>query len=124
MKASIYQKLESLVERHEEVGVLLGDPDVIGDQNKFRDLSREYSQLEEVVQTFNRYRGAEETIASSEEMMKDDDADIREMAQEEFKEAKASLESLETELQVLLLPKDPNDEKNTYLEIRAGTGGD
>jgi peptide chain release factor 1 len=124
MKDSIYQKLQSLVERHEEVGVLLGDPDVIGDQNKFRDLSKEYSQLEEVVNSFNRYKSAEEDFAGAEEMLKDEDPDIREMAQEDFKQAKADLESLEKELQVLLLPKDPNDDKNTYLEVRAGTGGD
>ncbi|WMS87074.1 peptide chain release factor 1 [Pleionea litopenaei] len=124
MKASIRTKLETLVERHEEIAALLGDPDVIGDQNKFRDLSKEYAQLEDVVKTFKEYQGALEAIESAEEMMKDSDPDMREMAQEEFKQGKDDKERLELELQKLLLPKDPNDEKNIYLEIRAGTGGD
>jgi len=124
MKQSIYSKLQALVERHEEIGFMLGDPDVLSDQNRFRQLSQEYAQLEEVVETFNRYQQSEEAFKSAEEMLKDSDPEIREMAQEEFKLTKAELESLDLVLQKLLLPKDPNDEKNTYLEIRAGTGGD
>jgi len=124
MKQSIYTKLETLVERHEEIGFMLGDPDVIGDQNKFRQLSQEYAQLEEVVNTFNIYQQAEEDLQSAEEMLKDSDPEIREMAQDEFKQSKANKEALNLTLQKLLLPKDPNDDKNTYLEIRAGTGGD
>ncbi|MBT8448913.1 MAG: peptide chain release factor 1 [Gammaproteobacteria bacterium] len=124
MKQSIYEKLQVLVERHEEVGHMLGDPDVISDQNRFRDLSQEYSQLEEVVNTFNGYQEVEETQASAEEMLKDSDPDIREMAQEELKQAKSEITLLEKQLQTLLLPRDPNDSKNTFLEIRAGTGGD
>ena len=124
MKQSIYEKLQVLVERHEEVGHMLGDPDVISDQNRFRDLSQEYSQLEEVVNTFNGYQTAEETKSAAEEMLKDSDPDIREMAQEELKDAKSQIVLLEKQLQTLLLPRDPNDSKNTFLEIRAGTGGD
>ena len=124
MKDSIRIKLESLVERHEEIAALLGDPDVISDQNKFRDLSKEYAQLEDVVKSFKDYEAAVETVSSAEEMLKDSDPDMREMAQEELKQGKAETERLELELQKLLLPKDPNDEKNIYLEIRAGTGGD
>ena len=124
MKESIYQKLQLLVERHEEVGHMLGDPDVIGDQNKFRELSQEYSSLEEVVQTFADFQGAEENLKASEEMLKDEDPEIRDMAQDEFKQAKKDIEALELNLQKLLLPKDPNDDKNTFLEVRAGTGGD
>ncbi len=124
MKDSILRKLETLSERHEEVGHLLGEPDVLSDQNKFRDLSKEYSQLEEVVNCFVNYNKLIDDISNAEEMMKDSDADMREMASEDFKESKAQLELVEVELQKLLLPKDPNDGKNIFLEVRAGTGGD
>lgn len=124
MKQSILQKLETLTERHEEVGHLLGDPEVISNQNKFRDLSKEYSQLEEIVVCFSKYNQLMEDLKSAEEMMKDSDADMREMAEEDFKSCKQQIEPTETELQKLLLPKDPNDDKNIFLEIRAGTGGD
>ncbi|NMP16407.1 peptide chain release factor 1 [Thalassotalea sp. Y01] len=124
MKESVYQKLEILVERFEEVQHLLSDPDVIGDQDKFRALSQEFSQLEEVTKVFNDYKQAEDNFAMAQEMLKDDDPDMREMAQEEFKEAKESIETLTHDLQILLLPKDPNDDNNCFVEIRAGAGGD
>ncbi|WP_260259063.1 peptide chain release factor 1 [Vibrio intestinalis] len=124
MKASILSKLETLVERYEEVQHLLGDPDVIGNQDKFRALSKEYSQLEEVTKCFQSYQQAQEDLAAAEEMAKEDDAEMREMAQEEIQEAKAAIERLNDELQILLLPKDPNDDRNCFLEIRAGAGGD
>jgi Protein chain release factor A len=85
---------------------------------------KEFSQLEDVVAGFNAYQQAQENLASAMEMLNEDDAEMREMAQEEMKEAKAEIERLETELQVLLLPKDPNDDNNCFLEIRAGAGGD
>ncbi|MCG9597204.1 peptide chain release factor 1 [Vibrio sp. Isolate25] len=124
MKASILTKLETLVERYEEVQHLLGDPDVIGDQDKFRALSKEYSQLEEVTKCFQAYQQAQEDLVAAEEMAKEDDAEMREMAQEEIKEAQDTIERLSEELQILLLPKDPNDDRNCFLEIRAGAGGD
>ncbi|MCG9577807.1 peptide chain release factor 1 [Vibrio tubiashii] len=124
MKASILTKLETLVERYEEVQHLLGDPDVIGDQDKFRALSKEYSQLEEVTKCFQAYQQAQEDLVAAEEMAKEDDEEMREMAQEEIKEAKETIERLNDELQILLLPKDPNDDRNCFLEIRAGAGGD
>ncbi|MCU7553836.1 peptide chain release factor 1 [Alteromonas sp. ASW11-19] len=124
MKDSVVNKLENLVERFEEVQALLGDPEVIGNQDKFRNLSKEFSQLEDVVAGFNRYQQAQETLASAQEMLTEDDPEMREMAQEEIKEAKAEIERLESELQVLLLPKDPNDDHNCFLEVRAGAGGD
>ncbi|EJG0969912.1 peptide chain release factor 1 [Vibrio parahaemolyticus] len=124
MKASILTKLETLVERYEEVQHLLGDPDVIGDQDKFRALSKEYSQLEEVTKCFQAYQQAQDDLAAAEEMAKEDDEEMREMAQEEIKDAKEAIERLADELQILLLPKDPNDERNCFLEIRAGAGGD
>ncbi|HCE1577207.1 TPA: peptide chain release factor 1 [Vibrio parahaemolyticus] len=124
MKASILTKLETLVERYEEVQHLLGDPDVIGDQDKFRALSKEYSQLEEVTKCFQAYQQAQDDLAAAEEMAKEDDEEMREMAQEEIKDAKEAIERLSDELQILLLPKDPNDDRNCFLEIRAGAGGD
>ncbi|EIA1586361.1 peptide chain release factor 1 [Vibrio parahaemolyticus] len=124
MKASILTKLETLVERYEEVQHLLGDPDVIGDQDKFRALSKEYSQLEEVTKCFQAYQQAQDDLAAAEEMAKEDDEEMREMAQEEIKDAKEAIERLADGLQILLLPKDPNDDRNCFLEIRAGAGGD
>ncbi|MGR5060153.1 peptide chain release factor 1 [Vibrio rotiferianus] len=124
MKASILTKLETLVERYEEVQHLLGDPDVIGNQDKFRALSKEYSQLEEVTKCFQAYQQAQDDLVAAEEMANEDDEEMREMAQEEIKEAKKAIERLADELQILLLPKDPNDDRNCFLEIRAGAGGD
>lgn len=124
MKDSIRRKLESLRERHEEVGVLLSDPEVIGDQNKFRELSQEYAQLEGIAQAWDRYTGALDDIEAAQEMASDPDPDMQAMAAEEVRAAEGTRDALEQELQILLLPKDPHDEANTYLEIRAGTGGD
>ncbi len=124
MKESVYRKLETLAERYEEVQAMLSDPGVIGDQNRFRALSKEYSELEDVVKAFAAYQQAQEDVTTSEEMLKDSDPEIREMAQEEYKEAKATIAQLEDDLQVLMLPKDPKDDNNVFLEVRAGTGGD
>ena len=124
MKPSILAKLEHLKERYEEVGALLSEGDIISDQNKFRELSKEYAELEPVVKCFDNYQQVVEDITEAKSLLKDGDADMREMAQEELKEGEARLEPLEVELQTLLLPKDPNDHKNVFLEIRAGTGGD
>ncbi|WP_306522414.1 peptide chain release factor 1 [Rheinheimera sp.] len=124
MKDSVYRKLEGLVERHEEVQALLSDGGVISDQSRFRELSKEYSQLEPIAQAFDQYRGAQDDLQSAEEMFKDTDPEMREMAQDEYKAAKERIELLDQELQILLLPKDPNDNNNCFLEIRAGAGGD
>ncbi|TQV84792.1 peptide chain release factor 1 [Exilibacterium tricleocarpae] len=124
MKASILEKLENLQERYDEVGALLGDPQIIGDQNKFRSLGKEYAELEPVVGCYNRYRQLLDDVEEARQLLKDGDADMREMAQEELQSSEQQIEPLELELQTLLLPKDPNDEKNVFLEIRAGTGGD
>jgi len=124
MKASIVAKLEVLVERYEEVQALLGDPDTINDQTKYRELTKEYSQLEEVVLCFKAFQSAQDDLAAAELMLEDDDEDMREMAQDEVVEAKAAVEKLAGELQILLLPKDPNDDRNCFVEIRAGAGGD
>jgi len=124
MKPTVYGKLEGLQERHEEVEALLGDPDTIADQNLFRALNQEYAKLGPVIESFNSFKEAEENFKSAQEMLKDEDPDMREMAQEEYKEAKAAIATIEDELQILLLPTDPNDDRNAFLEIRAGAGGD
>ncbi|WP_077285289.1 peptide chain release factor 1 [Cognaticolwellia aestuarii] len=124
MNKSVYQKLEILVERFEEVQALLSDPETIADQEKFQALSKEFSQLEVVTSAFHAYQEAENDFATAEEMLKDDDPDMREMAQEEFKEAKKAVENMTGELQILLLPRDPKDDNNCFVEIRAGAGGD
>ena len=124
MKDSIHKKLEGIAERHEELAGLLADPDVIGNQDQFRKLSVEYSQLEEVVKAFQRWCQTQDDIASAKEMLGEDDAEMRAMAQDELDSATEQAENLETELQRLLLPKDPHDDSNVFLEIRAGTGGD
>ena len=124
MKDSIRHKLVLLVDRYEEVGALLSDPDVIGDQNRFRDLSREYSEIEPVVKCFERYQTRSQDAEDAEEMLQDSDTSMREMARDELNSAQSEIEALEVELQKLLLPKDPDDRANVFLEIRAGTGGD
>ena len=124
MKPSIERKLENLAERFQEVGALLGDPDIIGNQNRFRDLSREYAHLEPVVKCFDAYRQTLDELAGAEEMLKDPDPELQEMAVEEMRAAGERREELELSLQKLLLPVDPHDQSNVFLEIRAGTGGD
>ncbi|PIQ43935.1 MAG: peptide chain release factor 1 [Gammaproteobacteria bacterium CG11_big_fil_rev_8_21_14_0_20_46_22] len=124
MKDSIRQKLVALCDRFEEISALLSDPETIGNQTKFRDLSKEYAQIEPVVKTYQAYTHAESSLEESEVLLKDSDPDMREMAKEEKKIAEEAVERLEHELQILMLPKDPNDEKNVFLEVRAGTGGD
>lgn len=124
MKASILTKLDTLKDRYEELAVLLGEADVISDQDRFRSYSKEYAELEPVVESFGRYQGVLADMEEAQAMLQESDADMREMAEEELQEAKGQKETLEVELQKLLLPKDPNDSHNTFLEIRAGTGGD
>ena len=124
MKTSIQTKLEKLVERFEEVGGLLSEPEVINDQTKFRGLSQEYARLEPVVKTFREYGDALKEIDSAKEMLRDSDVELRDLAQEELTAAEQRVTELEPELMKHLLPKDPHDDSNIFLEIRAGTGGD
>lgn len=124
MKESIFRKLEALVERFEEIQALLSDPEVISDQDRFRALSKEFSDLEPVTKAFTDFQTAQENLEEAKLMLEEDDAEMREMANEEIKTAKADIERLEDELQVLMLPKDPNDSNNCFVEIRAGAGGD
>ena len=124
MKESIVIKLDNLVDRYEELGALLSDSEVISDQNKFRPLSQEYAEVEPVVKCYGEYRKTLENIEEAQSLLKDGDEDMREMAQEELKESEGSRDGFEEELQRLLLPRDPNDSNNVFLEVRAGTGGD
>jgi len=124
MKASIENKLISLVERHEEVAALLSDAGVINDQNRFRDLSKEYAQLEPLVKCYQQYKQCLEGIESAKLLLQEEDAEMRAMAQEELLIYQEQQVELEQQLQLLLLPQDPNDQRNVFLEIRAAAGGD
>lgn len=124
MNKSLRTKLDQLLERYEELGALLSDPDVIADQNKFRAYSKEYADIEPVVHCFSNHEQQTGELEDARQMLKDPDAEIREMAELEASELEASLLELDTRLQTLLLPKDPHDGNNVFLEIRAGTGGD
>jgi peptide chain release factor 1 len=122
MKASIAGKLGSLELRLKEIDARLSDPGVVNDLAGFRNLSQERAEIHPVVEAFGEYRRAEGDLAAAEEMAKD--PAMRQFAQEEIGAAKKRLEALEGELQAMLLPRDPNDARNLFLEIRAGTGGD
>ncbi len=124
MKESILVKLESLQDRYQELAALLSDADVISDQGKFRQYSKEYAELEPVVKCYGDFRQTEEDLAEAKILAEDSDPEMKEMGREEISNCESRMETLTAELQVLLLPKDPNDHKNVYLEVRAGTGGD
>lgn len=124
MKPSIQHKLETLAERFEEIGVLMSQPETQNDQNKFRSLGQEYAQIEPLVVCYKDFLTNQEAIESAKEMTKDSDPELRELAKEELQDAEQKREELQNHLQILLLPKDPNDNRNIYLEVRAGTGGD
>lgn len=124
MKSSIQSRLEQLADRFEEVSALLSDASVIGNQNQFRDLSREFAEIEPIVHCFEAWRHSLDDIEAAKELASDNDADMREMAADELEVAQQKNEELDEELQRLMLPKDPNDSKSIFLEIRAGTGGD
>lgn len=124
MKTSLLTKLDALSDRHEEVSALLGDADTAADQNRFRDLSKEFAHLNEVVTQHQRWNRLQEAVTDARQMLNDSDAELRELAAEEIAEAERELTDIEAALQVLLLPQDPSDGNNVFLEIRAGTGGD
>ena len=122
MTPSLLRKLEILAERYEEVGHLLSEASVINDNQKFRALSKEYSQLEPVAHNLALYRSAQQDLLSAEHMRKD--PEMRELADEEIPSAQARIAELDEQLSLLLIPKDPRDDANLFLEVRAGTGGD
>ena len=123
MKPSIQHKLDNLSQRFEEITALLAEPEVQNDQNRFRALSREYAQLDPLISCFREYQSAQEEIDYAQTLAQDGDPEVRAMAREEQAAAWDKSERLAQELQILLLPKDPNDERNIFLEVRAGTGG-
>lgn len=124
MKASIVQRLRQVAERHEEIALLLAQPEAFSDPDRFRNLSREYAQIEPVVLAWKRWRDANEAIQESQQFLSEPDLELRRMAAEEIRQNEAVVEDLEQQIQILLLPTDPNDQRNIFLEIRAGTGGD
>lgn len=124
MKSSITNKLQGLAERFEEIEALLADQQTIADADRFRELSMEYSKLESVVHGFRRYGEQQKELEEAELLAGDDDAEIRKMGIEEADRLRESLTAAETVLQTALIPEDPHDNANLFLEIRAGTGGD
>jgi peptide chain release factor 1 len=122
MNNSLRNRLENFSERLEELSALLADSEIIADQTKFRQLSIEYADLEPLSKAYHAYRQAEDNLTSAREML--DDLEMRELAKEEIVQAESELADLDAELQVLLLPQDPDDKRNVFVEIRAGTGGD
>lgn len=125
MKDSIKSKLTKLAERYEELGRLVSDPSVISNQDRYREYTIEYSHLEPVVQKFNEYLQTETAVQQAEKMLEEEtDEAMRELAQEEVTLQQDHLLALDKEIQFLLLPQDPNDARNVFLEIRGGAGGD
>ncbi len=122
MTPEIEIKLDHAQDRYDEIGLLLSDPDVMADQNRFRDLSKEYAQIEPLVLNFRSYKAAQEDLAEAQEMLEDEE--MVELAKETIAESEKVIAQLDAELKILLIPKDPNDDSNIYLEVRAGTGGD
>ncbi|MCS4231655.1 peptide chain release factor 1 (bRF-1) [Stenotrophomonas maltophilia] len=122
MTPTLRRKLEALAERREELERLLSDPSVVADNKRFRDLSREFAQLEPVATALAEERRAKDDLAAAEAMRAD--PDLRELADEEVDAAQARLAQLDHDLALLLVPRDPRDEGNLFLEVRAGTGGD
>ena len=121
----MFDKLEELVEKYNEIMKALSDPDVVNDQDRYRKLMKDQSDIAPVVEKYNEYKQAKQDVADSLEIIDmESDEEMKEMAREELSEAKKHVESCEQELKILLLPKDPNDDKNVVVEIRAGAGGD
>lgn len=122
MKPSILDKLQTLSDRLEEVTALLGSPEATANMDNYRKLNQEHAELTPIVETYQQYRQAESDLADAQEMLSD--PEMKDFAEEEMATAKSNIERLDFELQKLLLPKDADDDKNIFIEIRAGTGGD
>ncbi|WP_303721130.1 peptide chain release factor 1 [Malonomonas rubra] len=120
----MFASLEDVVDRFREVEGLLSDPSIISDQKRYRELSKEHADLSEVVSVYGKYKQVSSEIEGNRELLQDSDPEMKELAKAELPELETQLEQLEEELKILMLPKDPNDDKNIILEIRAGTGGD
>ena len=124
MKASLKAKLDQLLDRYGELGALLSDSATIADQDLFRDYSKEYAEIEPVVLCYREYEDKAKQLDDAKALTRDKDEEMRQMAGEEIERLEPQLEQLNARLQKLLLPKDPNDARNVFLEVRAGTGGD
>ena len=120
----MFDRLDQLEARYEELGLQLSDPKIVTDQENYRKVSKQHRDMEPAVEKFRDYRKLRTAIADAKAMLTESDADMREMAQAELAELEPKLTAVEEELKVLLLPKDPNDDKHIVLELRAGTGGD
>lgn len=121
----MFDKLEELVGRLEEINIMLSDPDIIANQDKYRQLMMEQNELTPIVDKYKEYSGAKAGVEDSLAMLEEEsDEELREMAKEELSDCKAKVETCEQELKILMLPKDPNDGKNVIVEIRGGAGGD
>jgi peptide chain release factor 1 len=124
MENSIFTKLNTLYQRYQDIAGFLADPAVMNDQNRYRELSKEYASYQEIVQVFQQYLKNREEITAAEAMLAEADVELKVLAEEEVKNLQVAQEVLEKQIMVLLLPSDPNDKRNIFLEIRAGTGGD
>ena len=120
----MFDRLDQLEARYEELGLQLSDPKIVNDQENYRKVAKQHRDMEPTVEKFREYRKLRSSIADAKAMLTESDSDMREMAQAELDELEPKLTTTEEELKVLLLPKDPNDDKNIVLELRAGTGGD
>ena len=118
-------RLEFIQNKYDELSVMISDPSIMANQNEWRKLCKEHADLETIVTKYNEYKKTIEDLKDNKEMLTaEDDAEMREMLQEEVKSLANRKQELENEIQILLLPKDPNDDKNVFVEIRAGAGGD
>ena len=124
MNPSLLEKLDAMVERHTRVTTLMSDPEIIGDQEKYRELGREHARLEKVIAHYREYHDCRDDLAAVAEVLRDDDDEVRALARQERETLKHRLSEVEREIRRCLLPSDPHDHSNIYLEIRAGTGGD
>lgn len=124
MKPSIETKLQTIAARYEELKGLLSHPDVTNDMNRYRDLSKEYAQLEELAQAYFLHRNYLQQLAEANVLLAEDDPELQQLAKQEIKQIEENMTKLEEQLLVALIPKDPHDNNNIFLEIRAGTGGD
>jgi Protein chain release factor A len=124
MIESILSKLSEVSERYVEIENLLSQPDITSNQENYIKLSKEYSELSPIVKAFKDYEQSESSLDDARQLVKDADPEIREMAEIEIKELTSSIQTLEIDIKRLLLPKDPDDSKDVFLEVRAGAGGD
>ena len=120
----MFQKLDFIQEKYEELSLKVSDPEIIANQSEWQKLAKEMGEMEPIVKKYNEYKKAKEGIEEAKLMLEEDDEELREMAKAEISELEAAIETYEQELKVLLLPKDPNDDRNVILEVRAGVGGE